>query len=270
MPQCKYVKMATSKYQTSFKTDPWPTPSDSKALLTQASLSINMGAACVSWRKFPNNLNLLGYYKGASQVVLVVKSMPANAGEVRDAGLILGLGRSPGGENGNPLQYSCLENQWTEESGGLQSTGSQSWMWLKRPSMHAPKYPHPDPQNLRIHHLPWQTVSRVSDRIEVANHLTLRWGNYPGWSRWAQYNHRNPSAWRGKKWVKERGTTTEAGSERCCYWLRKWRSYKPKWNASGLEKQEKPRKWILPKNLQKGMWPCQTLNFSPGRQVSDF
>ena len=107
-------------------------------------------------------------------------------------------------------------------------------------------------------------------RIEVANHLTLRWGNYPGWSRWAQYNHGNPSAWRGKKWVKERGTTTEAGSERCCYWLRKWRSYKPKWNASGLEKQEKPRKWILPKNLQKGMWPCQTLNFSPGRQVSDF
>ena len=82
----------------------------------------------MSWRKFPNNLNLLGYYKGASQVVLVVKSMPANAGEVRDAGLILGLGRSPGGENGNPLQYSCLENQWTEESGGLQSTGSQSWM----------------------------------------------------------------------------------------------------------------------------------------------
>ena len=47
---------------------------------------------------------------GASQVALVVKNPPANAGDVRDAGLIPGLGRSPGGRNGNLLQYSCLEN----------------------------------------------------------------------------------------------------------------------------------------------------------------
>ena len=37
-------------------------------------------------------------------------SVPANAGDIRDAGLIPGLGRSPGGEHGNPLQCSCLEN----------------------------------------------------------------------------------------------------------------------------------------------------------------
>ena len=37
----------------------------------------------------------------------------------------LGLGTSPGGGHGNPLQYSCLENPWTEEPGELQSTGSQ-------------------------------------------------------------------------------------------------------------------------------------------------
>ena len=37
----------------------------------------------------------------------------------KDAGLILGLGRSPGGGHGNPLQYSCLENPWTEEPGRL-------------------------------------------------------------------------------------------------------------------------------------------------------
>ena len=48
--------------------------------------------------------------KGVSQVVLVVKNLPANAGDERDVGSILGSGRSPGGENGNPLQYSCLEN----------------------------------------------------------------------------------------------------------------------------------------------------------------
>ena len=43
-------------------------------------------------------------------MVLLVKNLPANAGEIRDAGSILGWGRSPGGGNGNPLQYSCLEN----------------------------------------------------------------------------------------------------------------------------------------------------------------
>ena len=40
----------------------------------------------------------------------VVKNLPANAGDIRDMGSIPGLGRSPGGGNGNPLQYSCLEN----------------------------------------------------------------------------------------------------------------------------------------------------------------
>ena len=46
----------------------------------------------------------------AFQVVLVVKNLPANAGDVRGMGLIPGWGRSPGGGYGNPLQYSCLEN----------------------------------------------------------------------------------------------------------------------------------------------------------------
>ena len=36
-------------------------------------------------------------------------NVPASAGDTRDLGLILGLGRSPGERNGNPLQYSCLE-----------------------------------------------------------------------------------------------------------------------------------------------------------------
>ena len=40
----------------------------------------------------------------------VVKNPPANAGDTGDVGLVPGLGRSPGGGNGNPLQYSCLEN----------------------------------------------------------------------------------------------------------------------------------------------------------------
>ena len=46
----------------------------------------------------------------ASQVALVVKNLPANAGDVRDAGSIPRSGRSPGGGHGNPLLYYCLEN----------------------------------------------------------------------------------------------------------------------------------------------------------------
>ena len=42
--------------------------------------------------------------------MLVVENPPANAGDVRDGGSIPGLERSPGGGQGNPLQYSCLEN----------------------------------------------------------------------------------------------------------------------------------------------------------------
>ena len=45
----------------------------------------------------------------ASQVVLVVKNTPANAGNIRDLGAIPGSGRSPGGRHGNLLQYSCPE-----------------------------------------------------------------------------------------------------------------------------------------------------------------
>ena len=46
----------------------------------------------------------------AAQVVLVVKNPLANAGDIRDVGLIPGSGRCPGGRHGNPLQYSCLGN----------------------------------------------------------------------------------------------------------------------------------------------------------------
>ena len=43
-------------------------------------------------------------------MALASKNLPANAGDIRDVGLIPGLGRSPGGGHGNPLQYCCLEN----------------------------------------------------------------------------------------------------------------------------------------------------------------
>ena len=51
----------------------------------------------------------MGFLGGSS----VVKNLPANAG---DMGLIPGLGRSPGEGNGNPLQYSCVENPMDREA----------------------------------------------------------------------------------------------------------------------------------------------------------
>ena len=49
-------------------------------------------------------------------MALVVKNPPANAGDIRDLGLIPGSGRSPGGGHGNPLQYSCRENPMDREA----------------------------------------------------------------------------------------------------------------------------------------------------------
>ena len=69
----------------------------------------------------------------ASQVASVVKNLPANARDTRDLGSIPGLGRSPGGGNGNPLQYFCLENSmdrgaWWATVHGI----TKSWVQLSK------------------------------------------------------------------------------------------------------------------------------------------
>ena len=62
----------------------------------------SISRVCFSWAyQFTSKLGLLA---------LVVKDLPANTEDIRDASLIPGLGRFPGGRHGNPLQYSCLEN----------------------------------------------------------------------------------------------------------------------------------------------------------------
>ena len=80
----------------------------------------------------------------ASQVMLVVKNVPANGGDVkRDVGLIPGLGRFPGGGHGIPLQYSCLENP--TDRGAWRATVhrvEKSQTRLKQLSMHTPARTH--------------------------------------------------------------------------------------------------------------------------------
>ena len=55
----------------------------------------------------------------ASQVALVVKNLPANVGDARALGSTSGWGRFPGGGNGDPLQYSCLENSMHRGAQGV-------------------------------------------------------------------------------------------------------------------------------------------------------
>ena len=68
----------------------------------------------------------------------VVKNLPANAGDVRDMVSVPGSGKSPGAGQGNPLQYSCLENP--TDRGAWQTMVhrvAKSWTQLKQLSMHA-------------------------------------------------------------------------------------------------------------------------------------
>jgi len=61
----------------------------------------------------------------AFQAVLVINNPPVNAGDRRDAGLIPGSGKSPGGGHSHPLQFLAWRIPWTEEPGRLQSLGLQ-------------------------------------------------------------------------------------------------------------------------------------------------
>ena len=75
------------------------------------------------------------------QVVLVVKNLPANAGDIRDSGSIPRLGRSSGGGHGKSFQCSCLENPRDRGAwwAAVQRV-AKSWAWLKWLSKHVPVY----------------------------------------------------------------------------------------------------------------------------------
>ena len=62
----------------------------------------------------------------------MVRNLPANAEGIRDAGLIPGLGKSPGGGHGNPLQYFCLENPMNRGAWWVRiNRVAKSWTLLK-------------------------------------------------------------------------------------------------------------------------------------------
>ena len=75
---------------------------------------IPLGACSLMAKEFrlrgQDSIHMAPFTLGASQVALVIKTLPANAGDVRDVGSSPWLGRYPGEEHCNSLQYSCLRN----------------------------------------------------------------------------------------------------------------------------------------------------------------
>ena len=86
--------------------------------------------SCSTWL---HNFKKMKWDALCTKMVLVVKSLPANAGDVRDVGSIPGSGRSPGRGHGNPLQCSCLENPqdrgaWWATVHGVTKSDTAEWL----------------------------------------------------------------------------------------------------------------------------------------------
>ena len=123
-----------------------------------------------------------------SHVVRVVKNPPANAGHLRDSGLIPGSGRSPGRGHGNSLQYSCLENPM--ERGAwwvIVHRVTKRQTWLKRLKTHTHTHihthTHTHPQSFVYEFLHEHKCSFLWDKclrvqyldVMVSPFLVFRW-----------------------------------------------------------------------------------------------
>ena len=90
------------------------------AFCTSAKPAFWAGAVCAPMRREKQTHIIKYSQQSGFPKWLVVRNLPANAGDLRDVSFIPGSEGSPGGGHSNPLQFSC----WTEEPGGLQSIGS--------------------------------------------------------------------------------------------------------------------------------------------------
>ena len=92
----------------------------------------SLDGPCSVW-DFQTEKHGLSLIYGSSQVALVVKNPPAVAGDMREAGLIPRSGRSPGGGQGNTLQYPCLQNPMEREAWWATIHAvAKSQTWLKQ------------------------------------------------------------------------------------------------------------------------------------------
>ena len=92
------------------------------------SFGIVVSSVCIPISRTAGSYGSLG----ASQLMLVINHLPANARDVRDTNLISESRKSPGGRHGSPLQYSCLENPMDRGAwGAIGHSVTKSWTRLK-------------------------------------------------------------------------------------------------------------------------------------------
>ena len=105
----------------------------------------------------------------------VVKNPPASGRDAGNVGLISGSGRSPGGGNGNPLQYSCLGNPMDRGAWQLESRRSQSRAWLTNwACMHALQSLPPGSSAEITHHISHGEWSSPGDNIVLSRMLSTK------------------------------------------------------------------------------------------------
>ena len=106
-------------------------------------------------------------YIRASQVVLVVKNTPSNAGDVRDEGSVPGSGRSPGEGHDNPLQHSCLKK--SHGQGSLESYSSRGHKALDTTEAPEKQQQHESQQTGKVRPLPAfiQSLPEIQPRVHL-------------------------------------------------------------------------------------------------------
>ena len=133
----------------------------------------------------------------AFQAVLVVKNLPASAGDIKDVGLIPGLGRSPWKGNGNPLQYSCLENPM--------DGGDRSNIVLPLSSMHPQSNNNPvEKENLSRprQNVGWNTAAGTNQTYVVESRCLLN-ENAPATKKKKTDSHHHFLPSFRRKWINQ-------------------------------------------------------------------
>ena len=150
---------ATIKYDAWWLFFPKPELGYLKKWVKKGRKENYVSSKCLKWCWFENYLNLaliseylskiriwasfilylIGDVCSSGESILYTLYLPANAGDVGDVGSIPGSGRSPGEGNGNPLQYSCLENSMDRGAWWATVHGvTKSWTWLSTDSRISP------------------------------------------------------------------------------------------------------------------------------------
>ena len=143
-------------------------------------------------------------------------SLVASACSVGDLGSIPGLGRSPGGGHGNPLQYSCLENpQRTEKPGGLQSMGLQrvGHDWVPKPSTARVCL---EAQNLctKLGLAEWWSQP-VENLLHFRKNKTLSQTCFFPWRCWVYLGVQSWVLWKNQQWCRHNLLQSSLCEENC-------------------------------------------------------